>query len=75
VQPIAIDYGPTGRDLAWGEGEGAAANARRILSRPGTTPVTLRFLDPIDPADHPDRKSLAAAARAGIVATLGTPRM
>ncbi len=70
VQPIAIDYGPSGRDLAWGEREGAAANARRILSRPGTMPVILRFLEPIDPADHPDRKALARAARAEIVAAL-----
>jgi 1-acyl-sn-glycerol-3-phosphate acyltransferase len=70
VQPIAIDYGPAGGDLAWGEEEGAPANARRILSRPGTTPVTLRFLEPIDPADFPDRKGLALAARAEIVAAL-----
>lgn len=74
VQPIAIDYGSAGRDLAWGSHEGAAANARRILSRRGTTPVTLRFLEPIDPADHPDRKALARAAQAEIVAALGTPQ-
>jgi lyso-ornithine lipid O-acyltransferase len=74
VQPIAIDYGPAGRDLAWGGEEGAAANARRILSRAGTLPVTLRFLDPIDPADHSGRKALAQAARAEIVAALASPQ-
>lgn len=70
VQPVAIDYGAAAHDIAWVGGEGAAANAMRILSRPGTTPVTLHFLAPIDPATMPSRKALAQAARGEIVAEL-----
>lgn len=70
VQPIAIDYGDAVADIAWLDGEGTVANARRILSRRGVIPVTLTFLAPIDPAAWNDRKALAAAARAQVVAAL-----
>ena len=70
VQPVAIDYGDATADIAWLDGESTGANARRILSRPGTIPVTLTFLEPIDPAGVEDRKALAAASRAEIVAAL-----
>ncbi|HEY0413150.1 MAG TPA: lysophospholipid acyltransferase family protein [Allosphingosinicella sp.] len=71
VQPIAIDYGPAAHDIAWVGEESAGANVKRILSRRGTCPVMVRFLEPIDPTAAGDRKSLAEAARAEIVATLG----
>lgn len=70
VQPVAIDYGEAAQDIAWVGGEPAGANVRRVLSRPGSTPVTLRFLEPIDPAGIGDRKALAETARARIVAAL-----
>ncbi|HEX9954708.1 MAG TPA: lysophospholipid acyltransferase family protein [Allosphingosinicella sp.] len=70
VQPVAIDYGPAGADIAWTGEEGAAANARRVLSRKGTVPVTLHFLPPLDPAALGDRKALAQASRDAIVAAL-----
>lgn len=70
VQPVALDYGPAAHDLAWIGEESALANARRILSRRGTTPVTIHFLAPIDPASAGDRKALAVAARAEIHAAL-----
>jgi 1-acyl-sn-glycerol-3-phosphate acyltransferase len=71
VQPVAIDYGEAIADIAWIEGETTAANARRILSRRGTMPVTLHFLEPIDPHRSGDRKALAATAEAEVVAALG----
>jgi 1-acyl-sn-glycerol-3-phosphate acyltransferase len=71
VQPVAIDYGAAARDIAWVGEEKAAANARRVLSRKGPTPVTMHFLDLLDPEALPDRKALAQAARARIVAALG----
>lgn len=71
VQPVAIDYGAAANDIAWVGKEAAASNAKRVLSRRGSTPVTIRFLDPLDPADFPDRKALAEAARAAILAALG----
>lgn len=71
VQPVAIDYGAAGPDIAWVGDEGAGANAKRLLSRRGTIPATLRFLDPIDPAAAGDRKTLAERSRAAIVDALG----
>ena len=70
VQPVAIDYGAALHDIAWVGEEAAAANAKRVLSRPGTTAVTLRFLEPIDPAAAGDRKALADLSRREIVAAL-----
>jgi 1-acyl-sn-glycerol-3-phosphate acyltransferase len=71
VQPVAIDYGPSAHAIAWVGDERAGANLRRILSRRGTTPVAVRFLEPVDPAAAADRKALASRARAEIVAALG----
>jgi len=71
VQPVAIDYGAAGADIAWTGEEGAGANARRVLSRRGNVPVTLHFLEPLDPAELSDRKALAHASRDAIVAALG----
>ena len=70
VQPVAIDYGTAAHDISWVGEESAGANAKRVLSRPGTTPVTLHFLEPIEPAAAPDRKSLADLSRREIVAAL-----
>lgn len=70
VQPVALDYGEAGRDIAWVGDESAAANAKRVLSRPGTAIVRVIFLPPLDPHDFRDRKALAEAARAEIVASL-----
>lgn len=71
LQPVAIDYGAAGEEIAWIGEEAAAANAKRVLSRRGTAQVTITFLDPIDPAELPDRKVLAERSRAAIVQALG----
>jgi 1-acyl-sn-glycerol-3-phosphate acyltransferase len=71
VQPVAIDYGAAAEDIAWVGEESAADNAKRVLSRAGTAEVAVRFLEPIDPADLPDRKALAEKSRAQIVNALG----
>ena len=55
-------------EIAWVGDEPGPANVRRILSRPGNIPVTLRFLDPFDPAQVGNRKAIAAEARARIEA-------
>jgi lyso-ornithine lipid O-acyltransferase len=73
VQPVALDYGAAGHDIAWLDGEEAGPNTRRVLSRPGTLPLTIRFLQPVDPAVAKDRKHLAAQARLEILDALGTP--
>lgn len=71
VQPVSIDYGVAAEEIAWVGDEPAGANAGRVLSRPGTIPVVLRFLAPVDPVAAGERKALATAARAEIVAALG----
>ena len=71
VQPVALDYGAAAGSIAWVGQEPAAANAKRVLSRRGTTPVTIHFLDPINPADIGDRKQLAVIGHARVVAALG----
>ena len=70
VQPVAIDYGDAGPEIAWTGQEPAGANGRRVLARRGTVPVTLHFLTPLDPAMLGDRKALARAAERAIAAAL-----
>jgi 1-acyl-sn-glycerol-3-phosphate acyltransferase len=70
VQPLAIDYGAAAHDIAWTGTEPAGTNAGRLLARPGTIPVKLHFLEPIDPVEIGDRKVLAALARERIIARL-----
>jgi 1-acyl-sn-glycerol-3-phosphate acyltransferase len=64
VQPVAIDYGADTDVIAWIGDEGAAANALRIIGRPGRIVAHLHFLPPLAPS--PDRKALAADAQAAI---------
>jgi len=71
VQPVAIDYGAATEEISWTGDEGAGANAKRVMSRRGSMPVTVTFLEPLDPGASPDRKALAAAARAEVAAALG----
>jgi 1-acyl-sn-glycerol-3-phosphate acyltransferase len=70
VQPVVIDCDEAGRNLAWVGMETGAANAWRLLSRPGTWEARVHFLAPFSPADLPDRKALSARARAAIAAKL-----
>jgi 1-acyl-sn-glycerol-3-phosphate acyltransferase len=70
VQPVAIDYHAVAHDIAWVGDERADVNAMRVLGRRGTIPVTLHFLEPVDPAHMASRKELAAAARAEIIAVM-----
>jgi 1-acyl-sn-glycerol-3-phosphate acyltransferase len=70
VQPVAVDYGDATEEIAWVGAESTGANAKRVMSRPGTFSVTLRFLDPIDPHAAENRKILAARSRDAVVAAL-----
>jgi 1-acyl-sn-glycerol-3-phosphate acyltransferase len=71
VQPAAIDYGDAAAEIAWVGSEAAGVNAKRVVGRPGSIPVVLRFLKPIDPHAAGDRKTLAARAEAEVVEALG----
>lgn len=70
VQPVFIDYGAAAPAIAWFDDEPAGRNAARVLARRGRLPVTLRFLEPFDPRDFPDRKAIAAEAQKRIAACL-----
>jgi len=77
VQPVLLDYGAVGEEIGWVGEEGGINNARRVLSRKGSFPLRIHYLDPFDPNEFPGRKAIAAESRRRIeealVATLGGP--
>lgn len=77
VQPVLLDYGDFGEEIGWIGQERGLNNARRILSRKGSFPLRVHFLEPFDPRDFPGRKAIAAESRRRIeealVAALGHP--
>ena len=70
VQPVLLDFGAAGPDIAWIGDETAPDNAWRLLSRWGSFAVRVVFLDPFDPRDFADRKAIAQEARGRIQAAL-----
>jgi len=70
VQPVFIDYGRVGREIAWLGEETAPNNAWRLLTRRGAFRVTLHFLEPFNPRDFAGRKAIAGEAQARIAAAL-----
>ena len=68
VQPVALDYADA-EEIAWTT-ETGWQNFVRVMSRPGRLPVTVRFLDPLDPADGGDRKAIAAATHRAVAGAL-----
>lgn len=63
VQPLLLDYGRAAELVSWVGDEPGQANALKILGHRGTFPVTIRALEPFDPAAFADRKAIAAEAR------------
>ncbi len=70
IQPVHIDYGAEAAAIAWHGEEPAGANMKRLLSLKGRRLVTLRFLEPIDPATCTDRKAIAALAHQRIATSM-----
>lgn len=70
IQPVAIDYGLPAPDIAWIDDEPVGHNALRVMSRAARLPVTLHFLEPLDHADFPHRKAIAAHSREAIARKL-----
>ena len=73
VQPVFIDYGRVTDSIAWIGDESGASHATRLLCRPDTFPVVLRFAEPFDPAAIGGRKAIAAEARRRIEALQPSP--
>ncbi|WP_414900509.1 lysophospholipid acyltransferase family protein [Sphingomonas flavalba] len=70
IQPVLLDFGPDSAAVAWVGDEPGLDNARRLLARPGGFVVTVRWLEPFDPAAIGDRKAIAHEARERIRAAL-----
>jgi 1-acyl-sn-glycerol-3-phosphate acyltransferase len=68
IRPLAVDYGPAGREYGWPQGESGQRNFLRLLGRRGTVEVTLHLLPPLPPLA--DRKQLARAAHDAVAAAL-----
>ena len=77
VQPVMLDYGTVAEEIGWIGAESGLDNAKRILSRPGSFPLKVHFLEPFRPDDFPGRKAIAAESRrrieAALIAVLGKP--
>jgi 1-acyl-sn-glycerol-3-phosphate acyltransferase len=77
VQPVVLDYGAAAQEIAWVGIEEGQDNAFRVLSRKGSFPVDVHFLEPFNPGDYPGRKAISAEARRRIEEaleqTLGRP--
>ncbi len=71
VRPVAVDYGPAATQISWFDTSGRD-NVLQILGRPGTLPVTVTILPPLDRTG--DRKALARAAHDAIAKTLASSR-
>jgi 1-acyl-sn-glycerol-3-phosphate acyltransferase len=77
VQPVLLEYGAVSEEIGWVGTESGVDNAKRMLSRPGSFPLRVHFLEPFQPGDFPGRKAIAAESRRRIeealVAVLGHP--
>jgi 1-acyl-sn-glycerol-3-phosphate acyltransferase len=70
IQPVLLDYGDDVPDIAWVGEEHGLDNFRRILASGRAIHLTLHFLPPLQGEALHDRKTMAAAARAAMLARL-----
>jgi len=63
VQPVILDYGSVAEWIGWIGEEGGLNNAKRVLSRKGSFPVRLHYLEPFSPEDFKGRKAISIEAR------------
>ena len=63
IQPVWLDFGAVGPDIAWLGEETGWESAWRAFTRPGSYDVNVHFLEPFDPAVLADRKQVCALAR------------
>ena len=70
VQPVMLDYGDAGAEIAWIGEEHGRDNFLRILGRAGRIKLAIRFLEPLAGESLANRKTMAAAAREAILKAL-----
>ena len=63
VQPVLIDYGSVAEWIGWIGEEDGLNNAKRVLSRKGTFPLHIHFLEPFSPAEYVGRKAIGVESR------------
>lgn len=74
VQPVFLDFGQWGPDIAWLGEETGWESAWRAFTRKGSYPVIVHFLEPFDPDLLTDRKAICMRARASISGALSRHR-
>lgn len=74
IQPVLLDYGAEAAEVAWVGEEHGLDNFLRILARRRPVLLTLRFIPPLAGDALASRKTIAAAARAQILAALAGNR-
>lgn len=70
IQPVLLDFGDVGPDIAWLGEETGWESAWRAFTRPGTYDVGVHFLEPFNPAEMADRKVVCALSRARLASAL-----
>ena len=70
VQPVALDYGRDGPEIAWIGVEHGRTNFLRIMARREHISITIHFLTPLTGGDLTNRKTMTAASHAAILAKL-----
>lgn len=70
IQPVLLDFGDAGPDIAWVGDETGWESAWRAFTRSGSFAVNVRFLEPFDPAMLSGRKEVCAEARSRILAAM-----
>jgi lyso-ornithine lipid O-acyltransferase len=70
IQPVLLDFGEVGPDIAWLGEETGWESAWRAFTRPGSYTVGVHFLEPFDPSLCADRKEVCTEARQRILAAM-----
>ena len=70
VQPVLLDFGKAGADIAWLGEETGWESAWRAFTRPGSYDVGVHFLEPFNPGALADRKVVCALARSRLADAL-----
>ena len=70
IQPVLMDFGDVGPEIAWLGEETGWESAWRAFIRPGSYDVDVHFLEPFDPSAFADRKIVCALARSRLATAL-----
>ena len=72
IQPVLLDFGHVGPDVAWIGTETGWESTWRAFTREGSYAVGVHFLEPYDPSLFDDRKEISSHARTSLAAALSS---